>query len=64
MGGEHYEILEVDADAQREILAALRAEGEGEELAHAAAAQRIAERVAAERPRRSARLAGVPEEQA
>ena len=54
-----------DADAQREILAALRAEGEGEELAHAAAAQRIiAERVAAERPRRSARLAGVPEEQA
>ena len=53
-----------DADAQREILAALRAEGEGEGLAHAAAAQRIAERVAAERPRRSARLAGVPEEQA
>ena len=51
-------------DAQREILAALRAEGDGEELAHATAAQRIVERVAAERPRRSARLAGVPEEQA
>ena len=42
-----------DADAQREILAALRSEGDGEELVHAAAAQRIAERVAAERPRRS-----------
>ena len=51
-----------DAGAQREILHALREAGEGEAMAHAEAARRIAELTARDERavRRSGRLAGEP----